>query len=272
MKPDIHIVNWGHEDCKPNHQFGPTVRNHFLFHFVTKGEGTFTCKGKTYPIKAGQGFIIKPGELTFYQASGTDPWSYRWVGYNGTDALALTREAGLATANVFDASPISHIDSILAGIEDDITTFASLLPGEMCALGGLYRFLFKAGASRIKEQDDSESVRMQYFDKACLYLRANFERGVTIAQTAAFVGLSRSQLFRVFKQCADASPEEILLRLRLDRAKELLSQTNMSVKEIAISCGFSSTAHLCSQFKNRAGMTPGTYRENKLRINEKASN
>ena len=131
----------------------------------------------------------------------------------------------------------------------------------MCALGSLYRFLSMAGEDQPNGPDSAQHAQEQLYEKACWFLQANFSRSVTIREAAAFTGLSRSQLFRIFKAHGGLSPLEHLQALRLNHVRGLLRETGLSVKEIALSCGFSSTAHLCTTFRQAYGITPGTYRD-----------
>ena len=90
----LYIVNFGEEKCQPFHFYGPAQRTHYLIHFVVSGKGTFRYPGQTQVIEAGQGFLILPGEETFYQADGEDPWHYAWVGYAGGEAEEMTHLCG----------------------------------------------------------------------------------------------------------------------------------------------------------------------------------
>lgn len=261
----VQVVNWGHEVCDPSHGYGPAVRDHYLIHYVESGEGRFVVGGESHPVKAGQGFIITPGEVTYYEASSERPWAYRWIGYTGPDARELTRQAGLEGVKVFTAGPAGELSSILRQAEEDIAAFSSPQRGEMCALGGLLRFLFKAGEQRGNSLMPAQAGSVQIYEKACWYLRANFVRHVTINETADFVGLSRSHLFRLFKAVSGIGPMEQLQQIRMARVRELLLGTSLPVKEIALSCGFSSTAYLCEIFRQAEGVTPGEYRRGKRR-------
>lgn len=72
---DIYTVFCGMQDCPPSYSFGPAVRNCYLLHLCLEGEGVFYSGEERYPIKQGQGFLIHPGKLTFYQADSVNPWS-----------------------------------------------------------------------------------------------------------------------------------------------------------------------------------------------------
>ena len=93
----LHFCGW--EKCAPGHAFGPAVRRHYLFHFILRGTGFFERGGRRVALEAGQGFLILPGESTFYAASQNDPWEYCWIGFDGADAPRLLRECGLGADN-----------------------------------------------------------------------------------------------------------------------------------------------------------------------------
>ena len=68
---DLGLYQFGREDCEPAHSYGPAIRNHYLFHYILSGKGTFMWQdGKRREnravLKAGQGFLISPGQITTY--------------------------------------------------------------------------------------------------------------------------------------------------------------------------------------------------------------
>jgi hypothetical protein len=88
---DLGLYQFGREDCAPAHSFGPAIRNHFLFHYILSGKGTLMWqdgKGKENitHLKAGQGFLISPGQITTYVADDRIPWEYCWLEFDGLRA------------------------------------------------------------------------------------------------------------------------------------------------------------------------------------------
>ena len=73
------------ENCQPRHFYGPAVRPHYLLHVILRGRGIYQHEGITYALSQGDAFLIPPMEITYYQADETDPWSYAWVGFDGTE-------------------------------------------------------------------------------------------------------------------------------------------------------------------------------------------
>ena len=102
---------------------------------------------------------------------------------------------------------------------------------------------------------------MDSYQRALWALNANYQRtNFHIEDVASFVGLSRSQLFRIFKSQCGRSPQSVLGELRLSHAKRLLSGTTLSLTEVALSSGFSSAARLGEVFRQSLNVTPTEYR------------
>ncbi len=263
----LYICQFGEENCYPGHRFGPAQRDHYLIHFVVSGQGTLHCDGRTWAIRAGQGFLIVPGEETWYQADADDPWHYAWVGYRGTQADALTRQAGMDTLHrVCTAQDGSAAWHALAALREEART---LRLGQLAAAGGLLRFL-----SLIAPAQSADAVvtpGRSICDKAVWYMEGRFDRAISIQETADFVGLSRSQLYRVMKEHCGCSPKEMLLRIRMERAAQMLSATRLTLGEIAHRIGLQTGAQLGAAFRRHLGMTPGQYRKDhtKYTINTK---
>lgn len=78
------------------HSFGPASKPHYLIHYVLSGKGIFRFHGKEYRLEAGYGFLIQPDELAFYQADAKEPWSYLWVGFDGSQAKEYLNSMGLS--------------------------------------------------------------------------------------------------------------------------------------------------------------------------------
>jgi len=83
---------------------------------------------------------------------------------------------------------------------------------------------------------------------------------VRVAKLAEIAGLSRSHFSRAFSHKFGVTPQSYILSRRVARVRSLLVETERSVSEIAISCGFSTPSHLTKAFKHELGLTPSAYR------------
>lgn len=102
----------------------------------------------------------------------------------------------------------------------------------------------------------SERQLSQVFE----YINEQLHLDIGLADLAQVLGLSQYHFSHLFKQSLGVSPYQFLLQQRIERAKQLLKQTDRSIMEIALDCGFSSHSHLSKQFRQVAGVTPKAYR------------
>src|SRR5260370_1010268 len=93
------------------------------------------------------------------------------------------------------------------------------------------------------------------------FMNANLHRKLTVKDMARAVNLSPSHLARLFKREAGKPVSGYLRGLRLERAKELLETTFLSVKQVAGRVGLTSIPHFVTNFKRAYGVTPARYAE-----------
>lgn len=93
------------------------------------------------------------------------------------------------------------------------------------------------------------------------FIHTNFERDISLGDIAKFVFLSPSYFTRAFKEETGMSPINYLLKVRIDRAKELLSDTGLKISDIALSVGFSNQQRFNEMFKKHTSLTPLQYRK-----------
>lgn len=93
------------------------------------------------------------------------------------------------------------------------------------------------------------------------FIHNNFERDISLGNIAKFVFLSPSYFTRAFKEETGMSPISYLLKIRIERAKELLADTGLKISDIALSVGFSNQQRFNEMFKKYARVTPLQYRK-----------
>lgn len=115
--------------------------------------------------------------------------------------------------------------------------------------------------------------------EAVALMEANIEEPLTLSELAHYVGLSRRQLERLFRTHLDRSPTRYYLELRLKRAREFLLQTSMSILDVALACGFSSSPHFskcyhdlyaCPPSQERRRQSTGTGTSERLKADKPA--
>ncbi|KAB8331766.1 AraC family transcriptional regulator [Scytonema tolypothrichoides VB-61278] len=92
------------------------------------------------------------------------------------------------------------------------------------------------------------------------YIHEYLSEEIKLSQLAELLGMSQFHFSRLFKQSVGIPPHQYLLQQRVERAKQLLKQTELSITEVAFLCGFNSHSHLSKWFRQLTGITPKTYR------------
>ena len=92
------------------------------------------------------------------------------------------------------------------------------------------------------------------------YINEHLDRNIKLADLAQTLNMSQFHFSHTFKQSLGIAPYQYLLQQRIERAKHLLQQTDRSISDIALECGFNSHSHLSKQFKQLTGITPKAYR------------
>lgn len=94
-------------------------------------------------------------------------------------------------------------------------------------------------------------------------LAENFDKRITIPQLARQAGINEAKLKEGFKEVYGQSVHAYLLELRLEKAKQLLLKSELSITEITYEIGYSHVTHFTSLFKKELGITPSEWRKKK---------
>ncbi len=101
--------------------------------------------------------------------------------------------------------------------------------------------------------------------KAIDYIQSNFNERILLSDMAASVGMNPKYFCSYFKKHTLTTPITYLTMLRIRHAKALLQEKQLSVLEVALSCGFDNVSFFIRQFKAVTGQTPGQYRKTTYR-------
>lgn len=105
------------------------------------------------------------------------------------------------------------------------------------------------------------NAKRESVERAAAYIRENHRKSsATVAMAAKEAKLSLAHFRRLFCQVYSVCPQEYMMELRLDTAKNLLSVSDMTVSEIAYESGFSSPYYFSRIFRIKTGLTPTEYR------------
>jgi len=232
------------------------VLNEYQLLYNPEGEGVF--ESAHFPqtkIKAGDMFLLFPGEWHTYHPNPRVGWKSHWIGFKGRNMDDRVK-AGFLTPE----KPIYHVgySAIIEGLYRRAFAAAreeaAYSQQEMAGLvnhliGKMYSLERNIELSRNQQQVDM-------IDKARWRIRESLESETTIQDIAEELGVSYSNFRKLFKEYTGLSPSTYQQELRLLRAKELLSTTDLSIKEIAYRLNFESPDYFSAKFKAKMGIKP----------------
>ena len=200
-------------------------------------------------MDAGEGFLIHPGEVTTYIADADDPWEYLWVGVDSTkENEAILRRHGLESGvHCFVYRDDKEVIPYLKNIIESST---------------LYQYEYAQGAfywlmSTVEEVRSEHITQGDRYLQMCYdYMEHIYSEELTVERLAAYLNVSRSHLYRVFKSTLGISPQQAILDFRLEKAARLVEKGNISLTEIALSCGFCDLSHFSKAYKKKYNHRP----------------
>lgn len=253
VNTSLYVMQCGSESCIPNQFYGPVSRDHHLLHFVIDGKGTLEMNKKTYNISAGQGFYIPTGIQAKYTADSNEPWTYCWLGFDGTDSISA-----LAFRNLSAQIPIFSfsLEADLPNMVNKLIQIYSENGNDFLSISYLYKFFSLINPEfKLKHKKDAS------FEQMITYIKDNFQSEITVEKMADYFNISASKLFRDFKKNLKMSPQEYIKQYRIFYAAHLLSTTDWSINQIAELSGYKDMSNFSRSFKSIYKRSPVAYRK-----------
>ena len=230
--------------------------------YLVDGRGEFDSK-PTGPLdlEKGDAVVVFPEAWHRYRPLKEVGWEAYWVHFQGEDAQRLQ-----------DRGFISPQEPVLkVGLNDaTLDPFVHLLDrlrGEPAgfqqtiAAGTMQIIAAMLGAVRDREMGSHVHDQVRR-GKALLEEETG---GLPLMEgIAEELGMSRAHFFRIFKEYTGLTPYQYHLELKLNRARQMLRDSDLPVKQVARLLGFSNVYHFSKFFKNRTGMAPTPWRKNGL--------
>jgi AraC-like DNA-binding protein len=234
--------------------------NEYQLLYITEGEGTFhSASVSEAKLREGDLFLLFPGEWHSYHPTPDTGWKSYWIGFRGRNMDDRVRAGFLSPQK-----PIYHVgfsDEIVGLYKEAYRTAIIEAAYSQQLMAGMVNHLIGLMYSLERNiQLGRNQAHVDLISRARLRIRESLESSLTIQQVADEIGVSYSNFSKLFKEHTGISPAIYQQDLRLQRAKELLSTTNMSVKEIAYRLNFESPDYFSAKFKSKTGRRPSELR------------
>ncbi|MFY0626845.1 MAG: AraC family transcriptional regulator [Reichenbachiella sp.] len=267
----FHINNVGSTDIKKDSVYPPIghpgshmfswekgrVLDEYQLVLVTEGKGIFESDtAGTIKINAGDGLLIFPGEWHRYKPETKTGWTEYWIGFSGKIPDAIM-------ADFFDkkqpvikkcatVEAINQLNLIFQFIREEPFGFQRLASANGMKLLAL---IYNA-----KQNGSATKSQASWIGEAKNHLHHHINNNIDFQQMAEEIGISYSTFRRDFKHHTGLAPLQYHLLLKIEKAKELLINTDLKVKEIAYQLGFESDFYFCRIFKQKTALSPVQFR------------
>lgn len=255
---EINPLLCGFSECGSCHGFGPASREYYLMHFIVNGKGKFKVKDTTYNLSKGNIFIIRPNEITYYEADKEEPWEYIWIGFEINKNGVLFEKAEFLNKDILYSQASEYI-------------FKNMIESEK--FNNISREVFLASKiyelfSIIIEEENNKMVDdfpKIYVMKAQSYILANYMHDITVESISKFLGINRGYFSTIFKKAIGKSPKRYIVDVRLEKAARFLLENNFTPSEAARSTGYNDVFNFSKMFKRKFGISPLNYKNNNQR-------
>lgn len=231
----------------------------YSIEYVYEGEGVIQENSHIYKVSAGDFFILHPHTFHHYYANPQNPWKKIFFTVNKKTNFATT------LLHLYKLDGITHfgktntplqLEGILALLRSEQTDIANQLEDLI--------FQTITGLARLPKQ---EAQPLSPIANAKTYIDENITERILLSDVAKAVSLDASYLSRAFKKVYGLSPSGYIKQQKMTLAESLLSNTILSVEEIAQRLSFCNVAHFSCTFTAYHGISPSEYRNSPHPVN-----
>lgn len=230
--------------------------------FIESGSGAVEFKRKKFRAQPGSVIVLQPECWHRYRPNPKTGWTTLWIGFGGDLAARLVGGAAFDPAGDMRRLPPRHrfhrlfanaVDDILRCGYDNVYSAAAQIPMLVAAL------------IENTPREDARASSKELVHRAQIHIRENASKIVDFEALARSLGLSYRSFRYLFTKETTRSPLQFQLEVRLSRAKNLLTSSDMPISEIARILGFNSTWYFSHFFGKATGISPHEYRQGRLK-------
>ena len=241
------------------------VLNEYQLLYITSGSGTFSSQsGGTHKVQAGCMFLLFPNEWHSYSPDPESGWNEYWIGFNGDLMKNWEQEEFFSKEHPFfnvglNEDLIGMYKRAIIIAEAQEANYQQALSGIACNLLGMSIYLSrnktfisndistKINQAKMRIHEDISSIKPEDIAKS--------------------MHMSYSKFRKIFKEYTGFAPSQYIQEVKITLAKEMLTNTAMSIKEIAFELGYDNSDYFFTVFRKMTGITPLSYRKHTQGIN-----
>ena len=235
----------------------PKAKGYSTIIITLSGKGRFIQEdGTEFLLEEGEAFISSPKSQGHREETAGNSWEHIWLTFYQSSSILPSEEFDW---KILEAQDLPLCRELMRNIIKEDINFISGVNNAIelseALLLTILRKILNTSASREKARIRSE------FEKLWNDISSSLNQEWEIDRMCSIMNLSRSQLTRICKELYGESPGAKIRRMRMESAKLLLSNSSMTIFEIADSVGYGSPSLFSSSFSSYTGMSPREYRK-----------
>lgn len=238
----------------------------YCLEYIIDGYGYVKCDGQTFYPGKGDVYLLPAGMTHEYHALEENPFEKIWMNVRGSLCDHLYQEYGLEGHYHFPDCPLYPLFRRFLKVCEEYSGNNREFPGRELSIQELSlqaELIFHEILGNLADHVRGDDIRQKNAAGiAREYMDLNVYKKITVEELGREVGLSPTQLTRVFKQEYGQTPYQYFLQNKLATACLLLRNTNLQVQEIAERLQFQDAHYFSGLFHEKMGVTPKEYRRN----------
>lgn len=252
------VVFGGHEKCASDFNIHRDSYPWYVLEYPVRGFCQLTVNSRPYLLKPAMIAGLSPTDRHHYKCDFQRPMEHIFIVFTGTEAKSLFDKSLLSELVCFPIKAAEKKWDLIKGVLEKGCE-GGLLSQQLCT--SYLRTLLLELAAEAEQAGHYLSATEKTYRLCRAYIDENYSRMMLPSEAAEACQINVRYMSRLFKQYHDCTPQEYIMRLKLNQAAILLVSGRQSVQDVAFRVGFEDPYHFSKNFKKRYGTSPLHYRK-----------
>ncbi len=235
----------------------PQGRRDYQLLYLSAGKACFCLEGRMQEIPAGYMVLYRPGESQQYYYYAKDTPEVYWIHFSGFEAAHILDKIGFSDVHVLSCGMSFHYPELFRQIIQELQLKRPCFEELLCCylqqiFTEIHRNQLEISADKYRHMEDMEAA-VHFFNEF-------FTQDISIGQYAREHHMSVSWFIRSFRHYMGMTPMQYITSIRINKARELLKNTDYSIQEISALSGYENPLYFSRIFHKQTGYSPSRYR------------
>lgn len=232
----------------------PEGREDYYLIYMAQGQIATNINSERSQIREGDCILYHP-QTAYHHHFSDQATQYYWLHFSGSKAHELVNAFKLDNQNILSIGKhqglSTKFEALFSAFESREDYFHFLLSSSLI---GILKDISEASHSQLTYTNEARLSR------ALSYIHAHFDKDISISSLARLENLSVSRFRSLFKDKMGLSPIHYIASIRIAQAKDMLSYTDLSIKEISYAVGYRDPLYFTRVFKRHTDQSPSEFR------------